>query len=210
MAYIYKIINDVNDKIYIGKTEFSIEKRFKEHCYDAFKNSKEKRPLYSAMKKYGIEHFHIELIEKTDNPIEREKYWIEKLGNFHNGYNATIGGDGKPYIDYNSVIATYLQLQNASKTAKILNIDYSHVLHILDEYNIPRLKHQDVIINNQRAVGCFNDEKLIMSFASMQDAARWLIKNNITKAGIKSVSVNIGRVCRGKRKTAYNYKWKFI
>ena len=37
LAYIYKIINDVNDKIYIGKTECSIEKRFKEHCSDAFK-----------------------------------------------------------------------------------------------------------------------------------------------------------------------------
>lgn len=29
MAYIYQITNDVNGKIYIGKTEHSIEKRFK-------------------------------------------------------------------------------------------------------------------------------------------------------------------------------------
>ena len=29
MSYIYKIINDINNKIYVGKTEFSIEKRFK-------------------------------------------------------------------------------------------------------------------------------------------------------------------------------------
>ena len=27
MAYIYKIINDINNNVYIGKTEFSIEKR---------------------------------------------------------------------------------------------------------------------------------------------------------------------------------------
>ena len=46
MAYIYEIINDINDKKYIGKTEFSIEKRFKEHCRDAFKEGEEKRPLY--------------------------------------------------------------------------------------------------------------------------------------------------------------------
>ena len=65
MAYIYKIINDMNQKIYVGKTEFSIEKRFKEHCADVFKERNEKRPLYSAMRKYGIEHFHIELIEET-------------------------------------------------------------------------------------------------------------------------------------------------
>ena len=36
MAYIYKITNNVNGKIYIGKTEHSVEKRFKEHCSDAF------------------------------------------------------------------------------------------------------------------------------------------------------------------------------
>jgi hypothetical protein len=29
MSYIYKIVNDINDKIYVGKTENSIEKRFK-------------------------------------------------------------------------------------------------------------------------------------------------------------------------------------
>lgn len=27
MAYIYKITNDVNDKVYIGKTYFEIEKK---------------------------------------------------------------------------------------------------------------------------------------------------------------------------------------
>lgn len=49
MAYIYKIINDVNQKIYIGKTEFFIEKRFKEHCKDAFRERNEKRPLYMVI-----------------------------------------------------------------------------------------------------------------------------------------------------------------
>lgn len=37
MAYIYKITNDVNGKIYIGKTYNSIEKRFKEHIADGVK-----------------------------------------------------------------------------------------------------------------------------------------------------------------------------
>ena len=59
MAYIYRIINDINSKVYVGKTENPIEKRFKEHCVDAFRDRNEKRPLYAAMRKYGIEHFHI-------------------------------------------------------------------------------------------------------------------------------------------------------
>ena len=31
------------------------------------------------MRKYGIEHFSIELIEITNNPSEREKFWIKEL-----------------------------------------------------------------------------------------------------------------------------------
>lgn len=57
MAFIYKITNDINQKIYIGMTERTIKERFKEHCQEYKRERAEKRPLYSAMKKYGIEHF---------------------------------------------------------------------------------------------------------------------------------------------------------
>jgi len=30
------------------------------------------RPLYSAIQKYGKEHFHIEIVEETTKPQERE------------------------------------------------------------------------------------------------------------------------------------------
>lgn len=75
MAFIYKIVNDINDKIYIGQTSFSIENRFKQHLKDSEKNlTTEKRPLYNAIREYGKEYFKIELIEETDSPNEREKY----------------------------------------------------------------------------------------------------------------------------------------
>ena len=31
MSYIYKISNDINDKVYIGKTNTTIQQRFQEH-----------------------------------------------------------------------------------------------------------------------------------------------------------------------------------
>ena len=79
------------------------------------------------MRKYGIENFHIELIEETNNPEEREVYWIEQKRSFKNGYNATIGGDGKKYIDYDLVIATYQQIQNLTETANVLNINKTSI-----------------------------------------------------------------------------------
>lgn len=208
MAYIYQITNDINQKIYIGKTEFSIEKRFKEHCYDAFRANNEKRPLYSAMRKYGVEHFHIELIEETDNPEEREIYWIEKKQSFKNGYNATIGGDGRKYIDYQLVINTYMIVKNAIEVARMLNIHPDSVYHILKEYNI------DINTPNKflygKNCGMFKNGVLIQSFSTIKDGARYISDNKISKDTMSGISSHISQVCNGKRKSAYGYVWKFI
>ena len=208
MAYIYQITNDINDKIYVGKTEFSIEKRWQEHCADAFRDRNEKRPLYSAMRKYGIEHFHIELLEETENPEEREIYWIENKRSFKNGYNATMGGDGRKYIDYDLVIATYQEVQNIAETARILGIDRSHASIILHNNNI--LIRSGDEINQKRLGKVVNQYSLkgeyIQSFPSAKAAADALGKTTATSKGATS---HITDVCRGKRKTAYGFIWKF-
>ena len=103
LGYIYKIKNDINNKVYIGKTtKATIKERFEEHLNDYKKRQEEHRPLYTAMKKYGTEHFYIEEIEKVDicKLEEREKYWINYYNSYKNGYNATLGGDGKILYDY--------------------------------------------------------------------------------------------------------------
>ena len=80
MGYIYKITNDVNGKMYIGKTEYvNPEKGWKEHLKDYKRRKNEKRPLYAAMKKYGEEHFYFEIIEKSDNTEERENIGLKNF-----------------------------------------------------------------------------------------------------------------------------------
>ena len=104
MGYIYKIYNDINNKVYIGQTIRTIEVRWKQHLMDC-DNANKQRHLYNAMKKYGKEHFFIEVIEEIDNNIlnEREKYWIDYYDSYNNGYNSTLGGAGIPIynIDIN-------------------------------------------------------------------------------------------------------------
>lgn len=208
MAYIYQITNKINGKIYIGKTEHSIEKRFKEHCTDAFKDRNEKRPLYAAMRKYGIENFEISLLEETNNPEEREVYWIEQKRSFKFGYNATLGGDGKRYIDYDLVIATYQELQNMTETAHRLDINISSVKKILNNSNIFIVPMSEV--NQKKAGNIINQYDLqgnfIQSFPSARAAALTLGKITSTSKGASS---HISDVCKGKRKTAYGYIWKF-
>ena len=133
MAYIYQITNTINGKIYIGKTEATIEERFKEHCKDAFSRNKEKRPLYAAMRKYGIHNFKVELIEETDRPNEREIYWIEQKRSFKNGYNATLGGDGKRYLDYDVLIFAYKENPNLEEISQIYHCDRKYLSQILEK-----------------------------------------------------------------------------
>lgn len=213
MAYIYQITNDVNQKIYIGKTENSIEKRFKEHCWDASRERNEKRPLYNAMRKYGVEHFHIELIEETNNPEEREAYWIEKKQSFKNGYNATIGGDGRKYIDYDLVVKTYQDLQNIKLVAKQLHHDESTISKILKEKNIDIKSSIEWMRENRgKKVGQYDlNDNFIQSFDSRGLASKYLIDNHYTTSvAIDAVAGRIGQVCNGKRKTAYGFKWKSL
>jgi group I intron endonuclease len=208
MAYIYQITNDINGKIYVGKTERSIEERFKEHCKDSKRREFEKRPLYRAMNKYGTEHFHIELLEETDKPEESEIYWIEQKRSFKNGYNATLGGEGTRYIDYDLVIATYKEVQNQNEVARRLNISADTVHSVLKNNHIDTIPSSTAaavatgkIVNQYDLQGNY-----IQSFLSSKAAAESLGKITATSNGASS---HISEVCRGKRKTAYGFIWKF-
>ena len=199
MAYIYKITNDINGKIYIGKTEFSIIKRLDEHIHDAFRERNEKRPLYAAMRKYGAEHFHIELIEETDNPNEREIYWIEQYGSFKKGYNATRGGDGKKYLDYDLIERVYNETKSVKETGTILNIDKGHVSDILKSRGYNPTKIRAELKQKPVAKIDLQTGKIIEVYSSIKEAEE---KNNIQK--------HINQVCRGVRKSAGGYGWKYI
>lgn len=211
MAYIYQITNDINNKIYIGKTEFSIEKRFKEHCHDAFQKHCEKRPLYSAIRKYGIEHFHIELLEETEIPEEREIYWIKKKGSYKNGYNATLGGDGKKYIDYDLVIATYNEVKSIKETAMKLGICAASVSLILHKNHIDIISSPEIIQRRYgKMVNMYDlQNNFIKTFPSCNAAAVYMIENKLTNCKQSTIRQHISEVCRGKRKTAAKYKWEF-
>ena len=156
------------------------------------------------MRKYGIEHFHIEQIEETDNPEEREKYWIEYYGSFKYGYNATIGGDGKPYLDYELIYATYQQVKSLIGTAKIIGCSEDSVKTVLTwHYN---LSAQDIANNikiiKSKPVAMVdkNTQQILRVFNGTHDAGRFLGKTH----------QHIQETCDGKRKSAYGYFWKYI
>lgn len=92
--YIYKIVNLLTGKIYIGQTtRDNPQQRWGEHC----RASKVKvSALTSAINKYGKNNFTFELIDIAENINslnEKEKFYIKYFNSISpSGYNLTEGG----------------------------------------------------------------------------------------------------------------------
>lgn len=220
MGYIYKITNDINGKIYVGKTELENPyDRWKKHLHDYKKLKYEKRPLYAAIRKYGEEHFCFEVIEETNNTEERERYWIDKLRTYVGfkdckGYNATLGGDGKCYLNLNEdeIIKYHIEMANyiVGRTANYFGVNLKTIINILKKNNIVWLNIRDVkcLKIYEEYGGVFqldiNLKFIINIFENVQQASLYLNK--------KKKSTNINNACNGLNNGshyAYGYMWYY-
>lgn len=96
---VYLIRNRVNGKVYVGKTERSLSRRWQNHVWTARQKKSLNWPLYNAIRKYGAEAFTIEPIGEASSAAQLndlEKSYIALLGSLDPaiGYNRTAGGDG--------------------------------------------------------------------------------------------------------------------
>lgn len=200
MGCIYKITNQINGKSYIGKTNKNIEERLKEHKKERKKDRSKNRPLYRAMNKYGVDNFIIEKIEETNNPEEREIYWINYYNTYHHGYNATKGGDGKPFLDYNRILERIKEFPYASEVAKEFNCCTCSIRRIARDNNIvlknfwADKKKKEVIMFS------INNEE-IKRFYSVSEAANFIKK--------PEGASHIAAACRGERRSVYGYRWSY-
>lgn len=101
---IYCYTNKVNGKKYVGQTMHTLEERAGKdgHRYDR------KFKFGQAIAKYSIEAFDVEILESLEATTkqelrlllnEREKYYIELLDTYRNGYNSDYGGNSREHSD---------------------------------------------------------------------------------------------------------------
>lgn len=218
MAYIYLITNDINGKQYVGKTYYdNIQERWNEHLRDYKKPRCEKRPLYDAMNKYGIEHFHIQEIEYVSPEVnleEREIYWIAQYNTYQNGYNATLGGDGKRYLDYDLIYKLWKQGLNCTQISEQLDSDRNYIGIILK--NFFHITSEDIkerqVTSRSMLINQIDKttNKIIAQYSSMNEAARIMLKQGYTNCKPGTGSSHISQVCSGKRKTFAGFKWQKV
>ncbi len=204
--YIYKITNNLNNKIYVGQTINDVQVRFEEHC----RPSKNKTLIDRAINKYGRENFTVETICETDSIDklnELEIHYIAKLDSMNPevGYNLCIGGgntkgyrhresskrkmsesrmgifagEKNPFYGKHHTEETKKRLSEIHKGKPLSALHRKH----LSETN-PR-KHKIICTTTGE------------HFNSLKEAA--------DKYNLKST--HISRVCRGKRKSCGGYKF---
>lgn len=182
MYSVYIIKNIVNEKVYIGKTFKSLQERLADHINSSKKPKANKRLLYAAMNKYGIEKFYIECLECNLTDIqacEKESYYIQKYKSYIgfnncNGYNMTLGGDGRSWTDYVRVVEVYLKNnKNQTKTAQLLGCSKKTVRRACKLLNVP------IKANIKKVFLYDKDGSLLQEFPFLKDAVQFCINNNI-------------------------------
>lgn len=100
MFFIYIIVNSINNKYYVGKTN-NLKRRWQEHK-KVTRGGKEKygkdfRVIHAAMKKHNINNFQIHILDEIENEkcaYEQEVLYIQLFDSKNKGYNESIGGTG--------------------------------------------------------------------------------------------------------------------
>lgn len=188
MGYIYKISNSINDKLYIGKTCTTLSNRWSHHISDYTKYDWH---LYRAMRKYGIENFSIELVEECeDNKLnEQEQYWINYYNSYNNGYNMTIGGDGRIQIDRSLVIEYWKQGQSIKDISNLLGCWPSSIIQILkeqqlyDKDEVQQRKIKNIAASQSKRIIQYDDKGNIIQYYNSPFHAA--IANNTTADNIR-------------------------
>lgn len=193
---LYVITNRVNGKQYIGKTYKSIEQRFKVHVQDSKRERSKERKLYQAMNEFGVHNFYIQAIgQYEESELERkEMEYIYYYDTYENGYNETLGGDGKRYITISDeeFVELYHELGTIKAVAKFTGHDAGWISTIIKAagVKVSRYGRKPIRIN-----------ELNMEFNDLVTCAEWLINNNYVGSTVrKYVTGAIQKVLNGERK----------
>lgn len=193
---VYAIVNLLNNKKYIGSTH-SLRKRFRQHFNDLCKQKHPNIILQRAYNKYGSKHFGFIILERCEDIVstllEIEQKYIDEFGDYNICKEAgttrgvvhiqpSMSKEGRKKIAEANRKRVWSKesLQKKSESAK--NCEYN--------------------IKQRKAVLQFDlDNNFIAEYESVSAAG------NAT--GHPNGRTSIKDCCKGRRMTAYNYKWRY-
>lgn len=150
---VYKITNNVNNKVYIGITSKTLHERWLQHVNAAL-SSRSHYPFHKAIRKYKPNSFTLEILEEVETEEEakqREQYWISFYNSyvkFNLGYNATLGGDNNQHLAGEESPSAKLTQKQVDDIIKELLYGDLQFLEIVQKYHLPISDREISAINS--------------------------------------------------------------
>lgn len=126
---IYKIVNTINNKIYIGYTTLTFGDRRDSHFASLRGGYHFNNHLQEDFNKYGENNFRFDIVEiiedccSEDVYKEKEIYYISKYNTTQTGYNVSTGGNNfsgvRPSKDKIKMLSELNKKLNTNKSASI-------------------------------------------------------------------------------------------
>jgi group I intron endonuclease len=213
---IYRILNKLNNKFYIGSS-IDIYKRWYTHKNDLTKNKHHAKKLQRAWNKYGESHFSFEILE-TCEPIKDTLILLEQkyldLNPCYNSSKVAINLIGYKHSDdvnkwnserqigdkshrWDMVLSKELR-DKIKKSNEEYHLNKSGKLKIRRNYKLHNCVSK--IAKPVVMIDVLTNE-ILKEFPSIMDAARFIEDGHCRN--------NIRRALRKQCKTAYGYKWRF-
>lgn len=225
MAFIYKITNLLNGKIYIGQTRMTVKQRMYKHYSRA--NQDDITGIDAAIKKYGKENFSVETLEECEEEKldERERYYINLFSSYDNGYNLTLGGqDGIGSLKTFSIEEVEAALQKGGtikQASKILNCCEQTLSSFMKRNSIENPYQNKGKVENILGKGRQFKEgdqakrvyckELDKNFSSLKECAQFLIDNGYSKASsMEAARKGLSRHLTGERNSYLRMHFTYL
>lgn len=221
---IYKITNKINNNSYIDSSK-NIEQRWNRHIINSNNpNSKEyEYPIYRAFRKYNVDNFIFEIIEKINSDdqsilLEREQYYYDFYSPEYNQmrpdfvptYNPSkeeklersikYSGEGNPFYGRTHSKETKQKLSEYAKS-RVGELNSFYGKHHSDE-----TKEKLTKANGKEVIATDSNRKEYYFF-SAKEAGDWCRGLGLTKS--KTPNSDILKVCKGQKQTAFTFYWRY-
>ena len=220
---IYCIENIDTNKKYIGQS-VNIEGRWSKHKTALRQNSHDNDYLQKAWNKYGEDNFKFYILEECDKSEldNREVYYINlyQTLDYKNGYNLKEGGQYGAVSEYGN----HKRKQSLKKTYENTNLKERRKQDALKQWSNPTIKSKILGENN----GMYGKTHTLEARKKISEAHKGTISPKRDKRPVICIELNkiyscateamrelkpsssILEVCKGHRKTAGGYHWKFL
>lgn len=221
---IYKIINNISKKAYIGQAK-RIGHRVRSHLTSTFNPAAKdySYPIHKSIRKYGLDAFDFEILELCDiqKLNEQEKYWINYYDTRNKGYNQTDGGNQSirhiklTKEEVKLIILELLAGKTNNEIANKFNVSANMISKINTgvSWHDPsltypiRISTTEILSVSYANCGGYcvcqysKDNKLLNKFTSTHIAAQKIFNDD-------RICAHIAECARGERKSIGGFIWK--